>query len=362
MPGLASEIKSSVTLNEKKRRSYSPSDALAHLSGTPSENTNATQIVQLSMKHAQLASSGHSSLSELAREVEPTGNREIIYSRIAADILADISAWAYADCETLVDELHHRGIVGVNATCKQVSVSNYPMLVVSTAFFVRCGNVGVLAFRGTDPLNAINFLTDANCQMTGLLSLGHVHSGFYRNVRSVWFDIVQHVQAAIDDPNDGTRLQALYVTGHSLGAAMAALAGAIIFGDSAFMGWRKLVQGIYTYGQPMVGDKEFARICSARFGSLLFRHVYDHDLVPHLPPVTTGQFTHFGSEFVGSEQGWSPREKFVTQAKSVFLAIPTSVLAWAFKQLPLLNGIRLPYSIDDHSPNAYLQAFRAARD
>jgi hypothetical protein len=362
MAALAAEIKSSVTLNEKKRRSYSPSDALEHLRGTPSENTNSTQIVQLSMKHAQLAGSGHSSLSELAREVEPGANREIVYSRIAADILADISAWAYADCETLVDELHHRGIVGVKATCQQVSVSNYPMLVVSTAFFVRCGNVGVLAFRGTDPLNAINFLTDANCQMTGLLSLGRVHSGFYRNVRSVWFDIVQHVQAAIDDPDESTRLQALYITGHSLGAAMAALAGGIIFGDSAFMAWRKLLQGIYTYGQPMVGDKEFARICAARFGSLLFRHVYDHDLVPHLPPVTTGQFTHFGQEFVGSEQGWSPREKFVTQAKSVFLAIPTSVLAWAFKQLPLLNGIRLPYSIDDHSPNAYLQAFRAARD
>jgi hypothetical protein len=52
----------------------------------------------------------------------------------------------------------------------------------------------------------------------------------------------------------------------------------------------------------------------------------------------------------------------VTQAGTVFFSVPTAALAFALKQLPLLSRVRLPYSLDDHSPNAYLHAFRAARD
>ena len=287
---------------------------------------------------------------------------EPLYDRGAADVLADISAWAYSDCKTLVDELHHRGIVDPGTTCHEISVRNDAMFVVATAFFMRRNHVGVLCFRGTEPSNVINFLTDANVNVKQFLTMGRVHGAFHRNVRAIWDDIADHIWRAINDTDDGNQLHALYITGHSLGAAMAVIAAAIIFGDERFASWRPLVRGVYTYGQPMVGDPEFAESCDARFGKLVFRHIYDHDLVPRMPPWTTGPFRHFGAEYVGDASGWYPRSKPVRQAATALWSVPIGAAAFVVKQLPLLSWVRLPFSIDDHSPNSYLEAFRAARE
>jgi hypothetical protein len=297
-------------------------------------------------------------LSQLALSVDDDPK---YYHRDCANILAEIAAWAYSDAETLVDALHHRGIVGPGTTCHQISVSNDAMLVVATAFIIRSGSIGVLCFRGTEPSNAINFLTDVNVNPKDFFSMGHIHGGFHRNLRAVWGDVAEQIQDAIDDTNEQRRLRALYITGHSLGAAMAVVAAATIYGDEAFAHWRPLVRGIYTYGQPMVGDNEFAKSCEPRFGEMLFRHVYEHDVVARMPPLSTGRFKHFGKEYHGSDKGWSPRSNMVSQAKTVAISVPISGLAFLIKQLPLLSWIRLPFSIDDHSPNSYLEAFRAAR-
>jgi|SRR5581483_8329831 len=297
----------------------------------------------------------------LGRDTNGHGDEAIFYDRQAADVLAEVAAWSYSDCRTLVDEMHHRSIVGPGTTCNEIAVSNEAMLVVATAFFIRSGHVGVLCFRGTEPSNAINFLTDGNVQVKDFYSMGHVHGGFFRNLRAVWDDIAEHVEAAIMDPNDGRQLRALYITGHSLGAAMAAIAGARIFGDETYQPWRRLLRGIYTYGQPMVGDRMFAKTCEERFGHLMFRHVYDRDLVARMPPRTTGHFQHFGAEYAGSNEGWSPREPAVSQALTALWSVPIGAAAFVFKQIPYLSWIPLPFSIDDHSPNSYLEAFRAAR-
>src|SRR2546427_809389 len=157
------------------------------------------------------------------------------------------------------------------------------------------------------------------------------------NVRAIWDDIADHIWRAINDADDGNQLHALYITGHSLGAAMAVIAAAIIFGDERYASWRPLVRGVYTYGQPMVGDPEFAESCDARFGKLVFRHIYDHDLVPRMPPWTTGPFRHFGAEYVGDASGWYPRSKPVRQAATALWSVPIGAAAFVVKQLPLLS-------------------------
>ncbi|WP_394828113.1 lipase family protein [Pendulispora albinea] len=311
--------------------------------------------------NAALALSTEPSRRLSALDVATAHDQSVYYYRQAADILADIAAWAYSDCQVLLDELRHRGIVGCGATCKQVSVANHPMFVVATAFFIRAGNVGVIAFRGTEPANAINFLTDASCKMVDFLAMGRVHGGFVRNVRAVWSELAQDVQKAIDEPSEEKRLKALYITGHSLGGAMAIVAAALIFGRPIYVNWRPLVRGVYTYGQPMVGDKEFGKTC-ARFEKLVFRHIYGKDLVTRLPPITVGNFQHFGNEYHGSEDGWTPRSKVSQQVVSVALSLPIGLAAWVFDQVPLLHRVRLPYSVGDHSPISYLQAFRDARE
>ena len=65
----------------------------------------------------------------------------------------------------------------------------------------------------------------------------------------------------------------LWVTGHSLGGAMATLASVRLTDE----GYK--VRAVYTYGSPRVGDRVFRD--SYRLAN--YRFVNDNDLVPHLP-------------------------------------------------------------------------------
>jgi len=81
------------------------------------------------------------------------------------------------------------------------------------------------------------------------------------------------------NPTDGKApLERLYITGHSLGGAMAVLAAARLFLPSeSSLG--RLGHGVYTFGQPAVGNAEFAEKCESLFGERLYRHIYAHDVV-----------------------------------------------------------------------------------
>jgi hypothetical protein len=140
---------------------------------------------------------------------------------------------------------------------------------------------------------------------------------------------------------------------------MAVVAAAKIFGSERYREWKRRLRGIYTYGQPIVGDRQFAAVCQPRFGKMLFRHVYDRDLVPHLPPTSTGPFVHFGEEYRGSEDGWEASNSPVRQARSLMVTAGVGILAWVLRQVRFFSGVQLPFSVDDHSPNNYLHASRA---
>ena len=55
------------------------------------------------------------------------------------------------------------------------------------------------------------------------------------------------------------------------------------------------VQGVYTFGQPRVGNKDFADAVNAKLGSGIFRFVNDRDIVPRVPLFTMG-FCHYGGQ------------------------------------------------------------------
>lgn len=151
-------------------------------------------------------------------------------------------------------------------------------------------------------------------------------------------------------------LRALYITGHSLGGAMAALAAAQIWMDSKYRKLREKLCGVYTYGAPMVAAPELARVLHKDVGHAVFRHVYRKDIVPRLPPVAAGRFEHFGMEYRsnGGDDGWelSRHSSQVWSASSLLVG----AAAWAAAQLPLLSNIRLPVSWDHHSPRYYMRA------
>lgn len=126
----------------------------------------------------------------------------------------------------------------------------------------------ILVFRGTADLR--DWITNVRIAPTMWPAGGRVHEGFARAATRV-HDAMAAALASIDLPT--------FVTGHSLGGALATLA----------MSQHPFVAS-YTFGAPRVGDAEFWQTITQP----LYRVVNNGDLVPSLPPRRIG-YRHGGT-------------------------------------------------------------------
>jgi predicted lipase len=101
---------------------------------------------------------------------------------------------------------------------------------------------------------------------------GNVHRGFKGALDEVWNELEKHI-AYLQKKN-----RKIWITGHSLGAALATLA-ADRYGN---------VQGLYTYGSPRVGDRDFKE----DFNVNAYRFVNNSDIVAKVPPAR--MYLHVG--------------------------------------------------------------------
>jgi triacylglycerol lipase len=93
-----------------------------------------------------------------------------------------------------------------------------------------------------------------------------VHRGFARGLQSVWAQVRAAVSAVGARP--------VWVTGHSLGGALATLAAVRLQRDEGVT-----PAGTYTFGSPRVGNMDFYRA----YAPITYRHVNNEDVVPHVP-------------------------------------------------------------------------------
>jgi hypothetical protein len=299
---------------------------------------------------------------------------------LTAHVLAVVAGYAYSDGQTVAEMMTRLGME--KCTCLTVSFRNDTMFVTSTAHVVQSedGRVVVVAFRGTEPVNLINWLTDVDtAQQKVRLDEDapiDVHPGFYRNVRAIRYKLREALLLALagkpvdgdlDTPTDRAPMEALYLTGHSLGGAMAALLALLVRRDdedeASFGG---TLAAVYTYGQPMVGSPALAATCDAdpRLGGRLFRYVYEGDPIPGMPSRDTGRWGHFGRErhhLTGlRDAGWQQSTsnvgqiRFVGQMVVAFGSLPLS-------QLLVLQRIPVLYRIDDHRPQHYIEKLAPER-
>ncbi len=177
------------------------------------------------------------------------------------------------------------------------------------AFVASCDTHAILAFRGTqDTRDWMDDLQATPARFSwlfeGAAEVGDVHAGFGHALRDAWDKINAALEIVAPRPDKNASLATLasapqptfWITGHSLGGALAVLSGAAFsfLPDDTI----RPVSGIYTFGQPRVGLHPFCASYDQILQSKTFRFVNKQDLVPRVPfrgwdYGDIGQMIHF---------------------------------------------------------------------
>jgi hypothetical protein len=284
---------------------------------------------------------------------------------VVAHILAVLSGYAYADTATVATMASRLGMGG-NA-CVRIAETVDAMSIFSTAYLLqsRCGRVAILCYRGTEPTNLGNWLGDADVG-SETVDLGGtrlcVHSGFHRNMRATRWPVLERLHAAARGESLASAttrvehaLEALYITGHSLGGAMAVLFALGLAGHDEHRVLGERLRAVYTFGQPLAVGGPLPEAATA-LGSRVYRHVLARDIVPSLPPAAWGSLEHFGHEFHYANGQWR-RHDLVTVQLARFREVGRSLLGMF---APVKKRDALRYTMADHGPHRYISALRPA--
>jgi triacylglycerol lipase len=167
----------------------------------------------------------------------------------------------------------------------------------------------ILAFQGTADVR--QWMTDLHATpvryawiFQGAPQIGEIHAGFGHALADAWPTIVAAInevspQASAMDNESVDAKRTLWITGHSLGGALAVLAGTAF--STLPGGSIRPVSGIYTFGQPRVGLHNFCQNYDSVGKGLTYRLVNNRDLVPRVPfqgwdYADLGEVIHFDGD------------------------------------------------------------------
>ena len=179
----------------------------------------------------------------------------------------------------------------------------------------------IVAFRGTEPTEFSDVKADLLAFKRKSKTEGMVHMGFKIELRKLWSDIEALLQKS--------KRKQLWVTGHSLGGAMATLCASRLEEKNPIL---------FTYGSPRVGGKEFCVGMDVEH----YRFRNNNDIVPTVPLWIMG-YRHHGTERYINHYGNIRRLSFWQKIKDSFRG------RWcAMKNKQIFDGI-YDHSIEHYS-------------
>jgi len=228
----------------------------------------------------------------------------------------------------------------------------------------------VIAFRGTRPWSLAEWGTDFASALTCIMPENpsvKVHVGFAYALgladnkenqisRTLLGYIKKHPK------------KKLYITGHSLGAALAS-----VFLFACAIIEHLPVEGVYTYGQPRVGNQEYARMMDTALDRRLHRVVNHNDIVTrvplHLPGISYFDFHHHGTlRYLDKgnqiSMCYNKGKKTQTQPSLSILHLKYKLfhifgLDRSETTLRRMYWFWLPVELNDHFPGDYERRLRA---
>jgi len=251
--------------------------------------TTDDQIEQNRKKYAEKLAAANAYFHDSAQLLSPPVKRAA-YSDRMAWIMASMSQLAYDQYDIDV-EARQMFIARLEGGGFKLIKTFNSKETDTQAFLAANDEFAILAFRGTEVSKEVDFATDARAGKLATLQ-GEVHKGFTKAYASVEKEIEDQIKILKDVP--------LYITGHSLGAALATVCTQRLEHTLAF---QERIAACYTFGSPRVGDSHF----DMEFKSPIYRVVNTTDIVTVVPLLAMG-YVHVGDiRYLGRKDGNAKR-------------------------------------------------------
>jgi triacylglycerol lipase len=152
----------------------------------------------------------------------------------------------------------------------------------------------IVVFRGSDS-GQDWFANFQASQDPGPFDDTGAHEGFQDSLYPAVIALTEHLHCSSD------HAKRIWVTGHSLGGALASLYAGMLFENGTD------VYGVYTFGSPRPGNARFATELNKCLKGPHYRIVNSGDVVPHVPPEPF--FSHPGKRIILKSRGGRERTK-----------------------------------------------------